>query len=309
MRTTLWITTLAMLAATAAAGPLQRNLVAADAVWVAHLDVDQFKRTEVGQYVLAEMEKPEAQNKLAAFQAIFSFDPRRDIGGLTLYGTGNEPRDGVLIVQGTFDTDRLVTLVKGARDHASSNHRAHVIHEWTDENKERQGRKDAHTVAAVHGGDVILGQARDAVAAALDVMDNVAANLTSTAYFNEFSTTGASFLQGATRKVEVGDGQPHSAMLRQAQYLSLDAGEAAGQMTVRMFAQANSEQVAHSMQQIGQGLIALMSFQTNKPAQAALANATTLQQSGNQLTATLRLPSTGVIEWMQEQEARKAGRD
>lgn len=306
MKMTLWITTLAMAVTCASAGPLRRNLVAADAIWVAHLDVDKFTHTTVGQHVLAEMEKPEAQNKLAAFQAIFSFDPRKDIQGLTLYGTGNNPKEGILIVQGTFDTGRLVTLVKGAKDYESSNHRNHVIHEWTDEKKQQQGRPDAHTVAATYGGDLILGQTRDAVAAALDVLDGVAANLGSTAYFNELSGAGTSFLQAATRKVEVPDGQPHSAILRQADYLSLTAREGAGEMTVRLFAQAKSEEVAENMQKISQGLIALLSLQTNKPAQAALANATSVQQSGNQLTATMSLPAADVVQWMENQAARRA---
>ena len=180
MKISLWIGSLFLFALAANAGPLQRNLVAANAVWVAHLDVDRFKETEVGQYVLAEMEKPEAQNKFAAFQAVFSFDPREDIRGLTLYGTGNRPEEGVLILQGRFDANRLLTLVRAAKDYTSSNHRAHVVHEWTDEKKEAQGRKDARTVAAFHSGRLVLGQGRGTVAAALDVLDNQAPNLSST---------------------------------------------------------------------------------------------------------------------------------
>jgi len=43
---------------------------------VVHLDCDALKQTVVGKHVLSEMEKPEAQKKLAAFQAIFNLDLR-----------------------------------------------------------------------------------------------------------------------------------------------------------------------------------------------------------------------------------------
>jgi hypothetical protein len=251
------------------------------------------------------MEKPEARNKFAAFQAVFSFDPREDIQGLTLYGTGNRPGEGILILQGRFDANRLLTLVRAAKDYTSSNHRSHVIHEWTDEKKEAQGRKDAHTVAAFHSGKLVFGQGRDAVAAALDVLDHQTPSLSSTRDFTERSAVAGPFLTAATRQVDVPDGQPHSALLRQAHYLSLTAGEGAGQMTVQMLARAATVQAAQGMQKIGEGLIALMSLQTNKPAQAALARATRLQQSSNELTATMSLPAADVIHWMRNQAAHK----
>jgi hypothetical protein len=306
MKTILVISLSLLTAVCSWAGALDRTAVSADAVWIAHLDVDNFKQTAVGRHVLAEMEKPEAANKLAAFQAIFSFDPREDITALTLYGVGNEPKDGVLILDGQFDTGHLTTLVKGAKDYTSSNHGTHVIHEWTDEKKERQGRKDAHTVAAMHGGRIVFGQTFERVAGALDVLDGRSANLDGTAYFTESSDTGNAFLQVATRKVEVPTGKPHSALLRQAEYLSLTAEEQGGRVGMDLFAQAASDEVAERMRQVADGLIALASMQTNKPSAAALAQATTLYHSGNQLTASIDLAADDVVQWMKDQEAKKA---
>lgn len=307
MTTKLWTGMMCLAAGAALAGPLQRSQVAANAVWMAHLDVDKLKQTRIGQHVLAEMEKPEAKNKLAAFEAIFSFDPRRDITGITLYGTGTRPNQGILLLHGSFDTQRLITLAKAGQNYASSEHRTHVIHAWTDEKKAAAGRKDARTFAAVHGGSVVLGQTQEAVAAALDVLDNVSANLGSTGYFLDVAGTG--FLQAATRKMEVPEGQPHSAMLRQAQYLSLTAAETAGQFQLNCFAQAASPEAAQSMHQVAQGLLALASLQTNKPEAVKFAKAIHLAQSGENLTATLTLPAADVIEEMKRKAAEKEAQE
>src|SRR5580692_5209982 len=79
------------------AAPLQRADIAAAATWFVHVDCDGLRPTGVGQYLQAEMEKPEALTKLAAFQAIFGFDLRKQLHGLTLYSTGSQPVDGVLL--------------------------------------------------------------------------------------------------------------------------------------------------------------------------------------------------------------------
>jgi hypothetical protein len=285
------------------AGPLQRHQVAADAVWMAHLDVDKLKQTQIGRHVLAEMDKPEAKNKLAAFEAIFSFDPRRDVSGVTLYGTGTRPDQGVVLLHGSFDTQRLVTLARAGIDYVATEHLNHVIHAWTDRCKAKAGREDARAFGAVHGSSVVLGQTHEAVTSALDVLDNLTANLGSTGYFLDVSGTG--FLQAATRKVEVPDAQPHSAMLRQAQYLSLTVGETAGQFQLNVFARTASAEAAQHMHQVGQGLLALIALQTNKPEAVKFARAIQLAQSGENLTASLTLPATEVMEEMKRKAAEK----
>ena len=116
---------------TAVAGPLQPTDVVNDPVWVLHVDCDALKQTVVGKYVLGEMEKPEAQKKFAAFQAIFNFDPRKELHGLTLYGTSSEPEDGVLLVYADFDPARLTTLAEGAKEHAAT---TRFIAGWTKRN-------------------------------------------------------------------------------------------------------------------------------------------------------------------------------
>ena len=47
---------------------LQRADVMADPAWLLHLDCDALRPTTIGQYILAEMDKPESKARLAALE-------------------------------------------------------------------------------------------------------------------------------------------------------------------------------------------------------------------------------------------------
>ena len=116
----------------APAVPLQKADVPADPMWLLHLDFDRLRPTTVGQYILSELEKPAAQAKLAAFQALFKFDLRTQLHGLTVYGLPDAPDKGVLLVYADFDAEHLATLAKAANDYQSAAHKQHTIHSWID---------------------------------------------------------------------------------------------------------------------------------------------------------------------------------
>lgn len=46
---------------------------AANVAWLVHLDCDALRPTTVGQYILAEMDKPEARAKLAPVSILVHF--------------------------------------------------------------------------------------------------------------------------------------------------------------------------------------------------------------------------------------------
>lgn len=189
---------------TAAAGPLQRGDVIADPVWVLHVDCDALKQTSLGKALLAELDKPEAQKKFAAMQAVFNVDPRKDLHGVTLYGATKAEPDGVVVAYADFDAARLVTLVEANKDYESTRHGAHTIHSWIDEkNKEKDGVKP-RTYGAIYKGKVlIIGQKESRVPEALDVMDKSKPNLTTSTHFAKLGANGGGgFIIGAARKLD-----------------------------------------------------------------------------------------------------------
>jgi len=295
---------------TALAGPLQRTDVVNDPVWVLHVDCDALRQTVVGKYVLGEMEKPEAQKKFAAFQAIFSFDPRKELHGFTLYSTTSLPEDGVIIVYADFDAARLTTLAEGAKEHKSTTRGNHTIHSWLDEKKPVKDGVKPRTYAAIHGGRVIFAQKESQVVDALDVLDRIKANLSaSTTYAGLDANSEPSFVVGAARKIEFPASDPNAAVLKQSKMIWLGLGESQGQTRASLKVDADSEDIAKQIESIGRGLIGLMALQTDKPESVKLAQALAISQEGAGVTVKLTLPAEDVVEMMKAGAAKKAAQN
>jgi hypothetical protein len=288
------------------AGPLHRADISADAAWLAHLDVDAMRSTAVGQFIQSEMDKPEAQAKLAAFQALFSFDLRIQLHAVSLYGSSKAPEDGVLILYADFDSGRLVTLARAAKDAQSTSHGQHTIYSWLDEKKHKHGTSQ-RVYAAIAGSQVIFGQRENRVAQALDVVDGASANLATSPAFAPLGTAGdTSFLEAAARNLDLPG--PHAAILKLSKSVRLQVGEAQNQVAATLTLQANDEEVAGHITSIAQGLIALMKLQKDKPESVQFANALSLKQDGAQVVVSLVLPDNDAMALMKADAARKAQR-
>ncbi len=159
--------------------PLKRADVAADPAWVLHLDCDALRPTTVGQYIQSEMNKPEAQAKLAVFQSLVSFDLRTQLHGLTLYGASDSPKDGVLLIYADFDAERLVNLAKATNDSQSAAYKQHVVYNWLDDHRKAKDGVKPRVYAAIAGNRIVFGQRQEGVSRALDVLDGAVATLAS----------------------------------------------------------------------------------------------------------------------------------
>ena len=293
---------------TALSSPLQRADVAAEPTFVMHLDCDSLRPTAIGQFLLAEMEKPEAQAKFAAFQSIFSFDPRKQLHGLTLYSTGKSPEDGVLLVYADFDPERLVTLAKGAKDYQSTTYKQHTIHNWIDDKKKAKDGVKPRVYAAIQAGrTVVFAQQEARVAQALDVLDRAVPNLAGGLLFPQLGAGGSgSFIQAAARKLDIPDSTPNAAVLKLAKMARLEVGEVSGQLQATLNLEAGDSEVAKQMASVGQGLLALMKLQQGNPGSVKLAEALSLKQEGAGVVVALAVPAAEAIEVMKADAARKA---
>ena len=302
---------MAMVTFGALAGPLQRGDVPADPIWLLHMDCDALRPTAIGQFLLAEMAKPEAENKFAAFQLMFSFDPRTALHGLTLYSTGAAPEDGVLVVYADFDPGRLVTLAKAARDYQTEMHRIYTIHNWVDDKKMKKQGGTPRTYAAISGNRVIFGQKQDRVAGALDAMDRISPNLAGSKAFASFSNGSGTFLQAAARKFDMPASDPNAAIFRLSKQLDLAVRESQRTVSATLTMEAGDEEVAGHINAIASGLISLMKLQKEKPEAVKFAEALVLSQEGSKVIVNASMAAGDLNEGMKAdaalKEARKEG--
>ncbi len=308
MKRLVQLATVALAVSSAQGSPLQHGDLPAEPAWLLHLDCDNLRQTVTGQFLLTEMEKPELKAKLEIFQSLFSFDPRHALHGLTLYGGGKAPEDGVLLLYADFEPAKLETLAKAANGYESSTHRQHTIHTWLDEKRRAKDGSRARNYAAIHGKRVVVfGQRASRVASALDVLDHTVAVLSATDPFVQFGNgANTSFLVGAARKLDFPGSDPNAAILRLSKVFRVQLGERQGQLNGLLCLEANNEEVAQNMASIGQGLVSLMKLQTDKAETAKLAEALALKQDGSAVNVSASLPAAEVVGWIKSKEHKKA---
>lgn len=289
----------------APAAPLDKSHVPANPAWVVHLDMDQVRPTAVGQYLLAEMQKPEAQSRFAVFQSLFNFDPRQQLHALTAYGLSAAHDDGVLMVYADFDRSRLETLVKTARDYQTQPHGTHTIHHWIDDKRPAKDGVPPRTSAAIYANSaVIFAQKPALVAQALDVLDRRSPSLVSVDLW-PFQTSGGAFIQGFARRMDLGD-HPNSAVFRLSKHAAFSLADLQGTIQGGLDLAAETPEVATNIAGIAQGLIALTRLQQAKPDAARIAQALSVTQDGGTVAIRLALPAQDLVAMMKAEAERRA---
>ena len=301
----------AVVAVNAWAGPLKLADVSTDAKWVAHLDLLQLRETRLGQYLMEALSTGGAGSKLAVVQAVFNFDPRTDLDGLTMYGKGTAERNGVLLMRGRLDGERLVTLVKANDTYESSTYGSYTVHSWIDDKEARKaearGREPKRSCGAIFtDGTIVLSDSAENVGRALDVLTGKLPAMRG----NEMvaGLTGwrdAYFLIAAAETGEMADLAPNAALLKGARRLGLIVGETGDQLEGKVSLEAPDAEMAGNMKRIADGMIALALVNAeNNPAVARLAQASQVTVNDKRVELRMSSPVSALIEAI---EAKKQG--
>lgn len=288
------------------AGPLRRSDVAAAASWVLHLDCDGLRPTAVGKYILGQLDQSEAADKLAAFQTIFGFDPRKQLHGLTLYGSGT---NGVLLVDADFDADQLTTLAKAATDYQSTDYKGHVVGSWIDDKDKKKHGTPPRTYGVIRGKQVIFGKQESNITQALDVLDGRVPNLASSSSFSQLGAKeDANILEGAARDLQLSDPGPQAAILRMARLITLQVKETQPQLSATLSLEAKDASTASEVSAMAGGLLAFVKLQQDNAVAAKIAKVLQIHQDGAIITASLTLPDDEVVDAIKADAAHKAAK-
>ena len=90
------LTALVSTNAAAATFPLEK--ISPDAKWVAHMNFEEFKNTEIGGLLLQKLTNDRLDAKFKALSVMFNIDPRTDLNAATIFGSGGEPEDAVALI-------------------------------------------------------------------------------------------------------------------------------------------------------------------------------------------------------------------
>ena len=223
-----------------------QEFVPADANFVAHFDMDHFKRTQLWRM----LEPREAELGFDDIEDELGFDVVRELRSVTLFGRGGEP-DAVLLIASD--------AVDAALDHMEDEGKLHRFREGGLNLFELDDATGF--VAELRGGDrvLILGEGIEDVAYAARVVRGDEASQADARGTLTLQPNPGAFLSVGAEGVLPGldDFEPASQVLGLAQGFQFDLGEAGGSLFLHLSLDTGSVETARDVHDTVQGLMAL----------------------------------------------------
>ncbi|MHC4556702.1 MAG: hypothetical protein ACYTFW_03840 [Planctomycetota bacterium] len=290
-------------------GPLEKKQVVSSANWVVHADYEQFINTRIGQLIREELTKQGLDEKLKDFTALFGFHPLNDVRDVTIYGNGQDREKAVVLIEGRFDTDKLVSLVRMNPDYEEIGYGSIVVHSWIDENqRDADSNVGQKMYGCMYKDDlVVMSAGLEAVKKAVDVFNGSTENVTNSTLSQRILDAKGAFFQVAANSVsQIVEQNQQTAVLRQTDELSLFIGETEGNFYIDLDLKAKSEQAAQNISKMLDGIIAFAALaEEEQPKLAELAKKLRFSCALNTVQIHFESNSQAVFEFLKEQWEKK----
>jgi hypothetical protein len=286
------------------AAPFNPKDVAADPAILVHVDCDALGVSSIGKSILSD---PDAQKGLSTVAALFDFDLRTQLHGLTVYATAEHPKDGVLIVYADFDPNRLIALAKAANSSECHTNGAHVIYTWLSDKKKDDDDGDGKRVyGSILGHRVVFGQNESHLAEALEVMDGKAPSYAVKDGLPQAEAGESVLAQGVVVKFPFDSADQNAAIFKMSKSVRLKLSETENHIDANLQLEASDTNTATQIAAIAQGLAAILKLQTGNPDALKLANAIGIKQNGSAVAVTLTMPSAELVGTLNDMKHHSA---
>jgi len=286
------------------AAPFSGSQVSAAATWVVHVDFEHLRQTQMGTFFADQLSQGKAADQIAAFSAIFRFDPRKDVKAVTVYGRSEGQTQSVMLASGTFNESNLVTLLKANNSYQSSLFGTHIIHSWIDDKKPAEGRQ----YGSFHSSGVIaISHGLEMLQEALSVLDGGKPSMDVAKVFGPGALTQSPFFMAGANVSGWGGVNPIAAALRQTESGQLALDEKGSNLVLNVTLATRDAQTASNLQGAVQGLIAVAQLGMDRNLEmAGLAQAAHVAMGGKTVHLDITYPVAKAIAMVEQMMARKA---
>ena len=159
---------LALVLTAGQAAKVDKINISNDAKFVAHLDLDAFRASEIGTTLLERVRQEDVgESFLKALVEIIGFDPLTAVQSATLSGIATEEdNDGILVVRHKADSTKLLAFMKLDEHYRKTEHGKHEIHGAGDRGDDERGY-----VSFVSDTTAVLAPSREQAAKAIDLVN------------------------------------------------------------------------------------------------------------------------------------------
>jgi len=283
------------LAGLAPAEPLDLKQVAADAKWVAHVDVDAMRASTVLQKAHEQMLKkhPEAEKHLAKVREMWKFNPCTDMHGATFYDTQIKKGSGIAIVYAKVDQRLMLEKAKQAPEHRAVTYGKYELHSWTHAKGSKHQRSMTGTF---YKPDVLVfGNSVEAVTAALDVLDGAKANIAGKDGPLAAKVPPGTMFVARAVGLSQADLPCKSPLAKQVDTLTMAAGENHGESFLEGRLGVKQPEIAQQMKAVVEGFRAMAAITHGSDADAMkLLSALKVTAADKTITVEWRAPAEAV---------------
>jgi hypothetical protein len=297
--------------ANSARAALPQEQIASDAKWLLHLDIAQFRSTQVGSYIFKEIVQKQLSKPLAEIKHYLKYSLDQDkileqISSITIYGTAYQSpeNNSVVIVRTDAELEKVVLGALAGLSLASGSESASVEVKQTQiGNVSFYAIRDDFFFAVQPGKVVMFGKSRAMTEKAAQVLAGRASSLSSSKSFSGFvDMKRAFFFMGVAEGFSAGPELPPQAkLLQMADGGRVVLGENSDRIFLDLALRAKSTEVGTQMQQVIQGLIALSSLgQSENKDVAQMLDSIKVSTSGNVVSVSVEYPVESVIHFLGE---------
>lgn len=164
---------------TAWAGGLDPKTVQADSKFVMHLDGEKLWASDFGKKLKAEIVASPGKTKIDAMNLILGINLLEDIKGLTIYAYDLESAKdhAVIVCQGKFDQERIVTLLRAGDGYSSAAQGQFTVHHWIDKDAGSDPARNQRWGTFARSDLIMVSSNESVLKNALDVMDGKKASM------------------------------------------------------------------------------------------------------------------------------------
>jgi hypothetical protein len=291
---------LALQAPVSYSGPFDNSKVAADAKWVIHLDFDAFRKTAVGQHLTKNFLQPKLENNEQIKKLNLSIN-LQNISGLTAYGPAFEKNgEGVLVLSTSADVKKdLDTLVGMAA--LSENEQKDVVM-LQEKPFALYSFKDQVFLAPGVGNLVLIAKSRELLEHGREVALGKKESLANAKSFEAYpAVANAPFFMAMAEGFNDFAGIPPQAqVLRETRGGRLALGEKDENLALNLVFKAKDDAASTKIQQVLQGIVALISLSQPDKAITELASGSKIASTGSNVSIDLSFPAAKAIKTFDE---------
>jgi len=293
-----------LLSATVAfASPLERKEISSDAKWLLHLDIAALRQTSMGKYIFSEVLDKKLNDAKKAFPLIGVLV--ENVQSITAFGneTSAHERNGVLLIKTDAESEKkLETLVQAGMSGVTPGFSAEKLDvKGADIYKIN---KEIY-VQALHDGHLLVSKSRPSLDKEREVLSTGAGSLAESKAFTGFGDDeNGFFLVGIAQGLgESAKAFPQAKMLQMADAGKLSLGEVGEKLNLRLALKAKDDESCNQMQQVIQGLIALVSLtQSENKDLNSLIQSLKIDKGENVLKLNVSFPVSGAIKHIAQKQ-------